>query len=482
MESAVSKSTLPGAERAPNGHARKPFARESSPPVLLPSAAEGVRSVRDRWTRLLRKVRPENPLTVRATVATGRLAALRRILADNAPGGGSTELTGALGGFARIHFARFTLLEEHASETGDSIPASLVFCSDFDGTVAEQIEELAAAPCFDALFRCCAGFPELPEPRGRATFLRQHRIAEATFYANTLGRTVLQIRQEDQLRRSIEQLIDTQDWSHLSDQQVRERIQHFVRGRPELAWALQPAPGFNGPGWERVRKLLERLDIAGALDRIRRLLPSARSNDHEPIDRPLNAHVRFLTHYEDWAPQNPFGAVGFVRSGGLLWYQGLISVIPISLLLPLADWLTYAVFNSGNLAGVRSIHFARWVPIDFVRSPYGFRVPRRALFFSNYDGSQENYMGEFIDTVAWGLNATFSRAVGYPRSFGLVFDGAKNEQAFKHFIRRVQLQTDVWYSAYPQLSAANIASNAKIREGLVGPLDARETRAWLQRF
>jgi hypothetical protein len=155
-------------------------------------------------------------------------------------------------------------------------------------------------------------------------------------------------------------------------------------------------------------------------------------------------------------------------------------MIPLFVILPLADWVTYGVFNSGNLAEVRSIHFARWVPIDWARSPFGFRTPRRALFFSTYDGSQENYMGEFVDAVAWGLNVTFSRAVSYPRSFGLLFDGAKNEQAFKNFIRRVQLPTDTWYSAYPHLTTANINNNSAIRRGLFHPMDAEEVRAWLR--
>jgi hypothetical protein len=37
----------------------------------------------------------------------------------------------------------------------------------------------------------------------------------------------------------------------------------------------------------------------------------------------------------------------------------------------------------------------------------------------------------------------------------------------------------VWYSAYPNLSAMNIATNARIRAGLFGLQTAAETQAWL---
>ena len=56
---------------------------------------------------------------------------------------------------------------------------------------------------------------------------------------------------------------------------------------------------------------------------------------------------------------------------------------------------------------MKTIHFARWVFID---------GKRRMFFASNYDGSLESYMDDFIDKVAWGLNLVFSNGVGYPRT------------------------------------------------------------------
>ena len=102
------------------------------------------------------------------------------------------------------------------------------------------------------------------------------------------------------------------------------------------------------------------------------------------------------------------------------------------------------MFTRADLAGVKTIHFARWIVLD---------DGRRVIFTSNYDGSLESYMDDFIDKVALGLNASFSNGVGYPRTRFLFFDGARREQEFKDYLRRHQIPTQVWYSAYPHLTA-----------------------------
>src|SRR5437764_9273672 len=120
------------------------------------------------------------------------------------------------------------------------------------------------------------------------------------------------------------------------------------------------------------------------------------------------------------------------------------------------DYFSRHVYNKDNLAGVRTIHFARWVSID---------NGRRLIFASNYDGSLESYMDDFIDKLAWGLNAVFSNGVGYPPTRWLLFGGARDEQAFKSYLRLHQLPS-VWYTAYGDLSARNIDENTRIREEL----------------
>ena len=123
----------------------------------------------------------------------------------------------------------------------------------------------------------------------------------------------------------------------------------------------------------------------------------------------------------------------------------------------------------GSLSGITSIHFANWCLLD---------GGRRLLFLSNFDGSWESYLDDFIDKVAWGLNGAFSNGVGYPRTRWLVLDGAKDEPAFKRYLRANQLETQLWYSAYPGLTAVTIASNAALRRGLHGRLSSVRADRW----
>jgi hypothetical protein len=161
---------------------------------------------------------------------------------------------------------------------------------------------------------------------------------------------------------------------------------------------------------------------------------------------------------------NPFTAVGLVK-------PGLFRRLTISGVLYAINYIARHVFNRGNLAGVRTIHFARWVFLN---------DKRRVLFASNYDGSLENYMDDFIDKIAWGLNIVFSNGYGYPRARWLIADGANDELAFKDYLRRHQVPTHVWYSAYGRLTSANIANNEQIRAGLRAGDDPQSSRCWVQ--
>jgi hypothetical protein len=106
---------------------------------------------------------------------------------------------------------------------------------------------------------------------------------------------------------------------------------------------------------------------------------------------------------------------------------------------------------------------------------------RRILFASNYDGSHESYMDDFINKVAWGLNLVFSNGVGYPATRWLVKGGAEREHIYKYTLRRHQLPSEVWYKAYPGLTAYDLSRNSKIRAGVENyPKTDAELKAWLR--
>jgi hypothetical protein len=373
------------------------------------------------------------------------------------------------------------VLDETTDLRGAPIPPYLVFLSDIDAPLQQYLDRLAdlAGAGLDRIFGHCQGYPA---PDGvmrarRLAYLRAHMVKANAAYVNTVGRTVQQVLQEAQLREAIQQFLDRSapdrpKWNAL---QVRAEVRKFVAQESSLRWARRPAA--RPPLAFRLREklhlvavplvglavspaLLASLPFAAALLRIHE------RTDPAPHLKPDPAHVLALAALEDHLVQNQFSAVGFLKPG---WFRFLTA----SAALFLADYVARHIYNRGELTGVKTIHFARWVMLD---------GGRRLIFASNYDGSLESYMDDFIDKVAWGLNAVFSNGVGYPRTNWLVQDGARDELAFKDFLRRHQLLTPVWYTAYGQLTARNIANNAKIRAGLYGKMSAAQAEEWVRRL
>jgi hypothetical protein len=61
-----------------------------------------------------------------------------------------------------------------------------------------------------------------------------------------------------------------------------------------------------------------------------------------------------------------------------------------------------------------------------------------------------------------------------------VRDGCADEQKYKNFLRRHTLPTQVWYKAYPGLTAIDLERNRRIREGLESSsMSEQETREWV---
>jgi len=102
------------------------------------------------------------------------------------------------------------------------------------------------------------------------------------------------------------------------------------------------------------------------------------------------------------------------------------------------------------------------------------------VFCSNYDGAHEAYMDDFINKAGFGLNLSFSGAIAYPQTDWLIAKGAWREQEFKRFQRHHQIPTDVWYNAYPGLTARDLSRNSLVRNGFErDDMSDDEIRRWL---
>lgn len=159
---------------------------------------------------------------------------------------------------------------------------------------------------------------------------------------------------------------------------------------------------------------------------------------------------------------------------------GIIRGWLLRLALFVINLLSRFWFNRGELGGIPTILSARWVMID---------GGRRLLFLDNYGGAWESYLNEFIDLAAVkGLNAIWSntfvsvddRRYGFPASKFLFWKGAQAEQPFKAYVRQSQVETIVWYGAYPTLSVVNINANTSLRQSLFKPLNYGEIDSTFQ--
>ena len=127
----------------------------------------------------------------------------------------------------------------------------------------------------------------------------------------------------------------------------------------------------------------------------------------------------------------------------------------------------------GNVSGIDTIHFARWV-----------RIPKtnQLLFLSNFGGSWESYLEDFITKAAAGLTSVWSNTLGFPRTKYLIQLGATLSDPFKHWARRQQRPTLFWYVAHHNITTANIRKNALVRQGFAGIDDERMAEAWFSLF
>jgi hypothetical protein len=189
----------------------------------------------------------------------------------------------------------------------------------------------------------------------------------------------------------------------------------------------------------------------------------------EPDSRAQGAHVRAVAAREDEIVQNQMTHVVAVKRG---WFRR----VSLRVVLALLDLGGRYVYNQGELFGVSTLHFVRWVKID---------GGRRLLFVTNYDGAMTGYVSDFVHKswqVPSALTAIWTHTIGFPQTRFLVLRGARDVDRFTAFLRGYQVETQVWYSAYKRLTTANLVNNARIRRGLSDELDAASVDAWLGRL
>jgi hypothetical protein len=420
-----------------------------------------------------------------AAVAAGREGALRQLLETMNAGPGLADPDNAVvpfGQFDRLHFARLVLLEDLT--LGDiaayglplpDLPTYLAFMGDCDGPAGELLAEIArrAGAGLEQIFSHCEGFDSRAD---LLAWMSAHDRPIAANYVNTVGRTVVQIKEESALQRALTAQVrrDSLD-SGAEARRRRDELIAFVEAELR-AGRLSLTPPRPTPLGCRIARIGDAM--VGALLALIALpflivlspllafqLRERENTDPEICPRPDIELLTTLQRLEDFDVTNQYTAFGSLKPGP--FRRCLTSV-----LLAQVNFFARHVFTRGYLGRVQTIHFARWAFLD---------GKSRMVFTSNYDGGHQAYMDDFINKAAWGLNLLFSNGIGWPRTQWLVARGARREHLFKYYQRRHQIPTQVWYKAYPGLTLIDLERNHRIRQGLQSThLSDAEVLAWLR--
>lgn len=430
-------------------------------------------------------------LTVITPILADQLNALRAHL--NGIGkdiGGQTEIP--FEELETVHFMRWVIIPEESLD-GRVLPAQLILSTNYDGPESVHLHELVdkASAGLRRIYACCEGFPESSDDKSLFRFLVAHRRKYAAFYSGTAGRSVSQIREEKALRDEIQDYLQesnpSQDWSGIAPEDIRADILNSIRkqqtykrlekryrdtfyqrfglyllGAGVLFFLAILVQGFI------FNPLLAGGVLTGLIGFVLWFFISLNRHEkadalaYEPPPR-RTAKISQLTSREDYKIQNQISHLVTVK-------PGFFRKFTLRFMLWAINLLARTFFNRGNLGGIPSIHFARWVSVD---------NGERLLFFSNYDGSWESYLGDFVDRAAVGLTGVWTNTEGFPPTRKLIFGGARRPADFKSWAREKQIETQVWYSAYKTISVANINTNTRIRKGLTGSMPAA---TWLQQL
>jgi hypothetical protein len=428
---------------------------------------------------------PQSNFMVVAPIIPERKTELRQLLDSMNHGPGQVDPNNSLLPFAEfetLHFARFVILDDKTTEdirvyglTPRTYPLYLAFLCDVDGDANAFLGKLIkrAGKGLGKIFSCCQGFAADTDLFG---WMKQHGAPAIAVYVNWRGRTVRQIREEAALYDALEDHVE-KNHATLHDVQARElheKLQTFVDAEQSAGRLTLSKEAATPIQWQ-IKNLLHMIGFPLLCLLLSPLVLLAapfyifalrRSEKTDPVVCPTTEqkYSDKLSSFEDHDVTNQFSAMGSLK-------PGLLRLLTTSLVLKTVNYGARHITRPGRLGRIRSIHFARWV---FVAGR------ERMIFCSNYDGSVESYMDDFINKTGFGLNASFSNGIGYPRTNWLVRDGCIDERNYKEYLRRHTLPSQVWYKAYPGLSAVDLERNTRIRQGLeMSSMTDEQARDWV---
>lgn len=437
------------------------------------------------------------------------------------------RIKAALDASGIIHFASLAVVAESGASptSGDDNRTHLVLELSGDGTNEDVVRAFAdhAGPPVREILEEAAG---LGPHESLEAFMRARMIEiSPTFGSNaglvfsgTPGHSVIRIRAEAALQNVAHEVVAKTQRPGNGAGAVLAAVRERLAQDDAARWALEPAQslleGSEGSVWGAARRTLQApavlatvavallicwsitytlvfgyapgffrnllvlgtslvltligvsmllAFIAGVLFLLLRRLEK---RDVPGNARPDPAILADILARENHVLQNNLTAVSSMKPGVLRRLTLRLSFYLISI-------AARQIFRPGFLGNINTIHFARWVILPGTD---------QLVFFSNYGGSWEGYLEDFIVRASAGLTGVWSNTLGFPRTRALFLEGASNGDCFKRWARTQQIPTLFWYSAYPDLNTHRIRINSLIRTGIAKAKTESEARDWLRLF
>lgn len=360
-----------------------------------------------------------------------------------------------------IHFARLVLVD-----SGRDKGKLLVYDVNHDEKRTDHLEQLrnsVLAYELHQLFLCCVGYQ-----LDVIGFIEQRLMATSCYYRGHRGLTVRDIRKQFEVYGAIQDFLDTNP-SGSSALELKEHIhRHVVKTVPGANTVFSIKFPFLGKWSILPIALLLLIPVLVILLPLILFVVYFRTKEKTTEELPDEdvdpGHVSDIMSKEDLLLQNQFTHLVPARRE---WWRLPFQRFSLFLVHLMATY----IHRLGRLGDICTIHFARWVTIKKTRS---------VLFLTNFDGSWENYLSDFVDRSATGLNIVWTNSFEYPRTKWIIHAGARDEERLKSWARKYQLPLCVWYSAYPDLTVKNILRNHQICSGLGKNMTGNEATDWLK--
>ena len=339
-----------------------------------------------------------------------------------------------------------------------------------------------------------------------------HEIEHRTLFLANINASVAQIRQQERLygwlQRKLDALVEANERLHEgSARQIHQMLLRAYRGEapdelPTEPTGPVPPQGVRAGRLDLVRSMFNPVfavlydDIFGAVKRSNRPARALRLalaglyilcagvialpalvvvrivewfEPDEDMGGPTQEALRRIEDSEDQIAKNTVTLVFPTKPS---WVRRLL----INEVLRQAEQGCRHLWTNGRLIQIRTIHYAR-----ILLTP----SRRTMLFISDYDGSLDRYLDDFLGVGKRAVVPISSNVHGCPPTkwLGTPADISTFRPRWRSLIRKHQVPESFWFNAYPDLSTSQVRNHHEVRQGLFDEeLSEEDAAKWLRRL